>query len=221
MRNMAEVRNTLKNGGEIRNLTDGKVGEKDVPAVQKSNTGKSAGPGPVGQPADSQRAGGEVRAGQKVLSDAVTGKEASQLEAAQRLSGLAGASATAKLLGLDLRPTMLGALVAPPGNSDFLRHLSPTMRRTIMRSMLAKQRKRMRRLARFLRDEKDQREQGGQEEDEQGFLEAINGPSELKAAGLVRAIEELGKTAKMLDVLDELLALQDYTISQMGTFSKG
>lgn len=216
---MAEVRNTLKNGGEIKNLTDGKVSDRDVPGVQKSSSGRAAGAGPVGKPADSQKTGAELRPGEKILGDAVTGKEASQLEAAQRLSGLAGASATERLLGLDLRPTMLGALVAPPGNSDFLRHLSPTMRRTIMRNMLSKQRKRMRRLARFLRDERDQQQED--QDDEQGFLEAINGSADIESENLVKAIEELGKTAKMLDVLDELLALQDYTISQIGTFSKG
>jgi len=218
---MAEIRNLLKNGAEITKLTDGKVGERDVPGVQKSASGSTSGR-PVGQPNESQRPQSEVRSGERVSADAVTGKAASQLEAAQRLSSLGGASATERLLGLDLKPTMLGALVAPPGNSDFLRHLSPTMRRTIMRNMLSRQRKRMRRLARFLRDEREQQNPQSDEEDQdQSFLEAVNGPLELEASNLGRAIDELGKSARMLDVLDELLAMQDYTISQIGTFAQG
>lgn len=218
---MAEVRNLLKNGSEIPNLTDGKVGGRDVPGVQKSSAG-SAGTGrPVGQPEDTQRPQAEVRSGQKVLNDAVKGKESSQLEAAQRLSSLGGASATERLLGLDLKPTMLGALIAPPGNSDFLRHLSPTMRRTIMRNMLSRQRKRMRKLARFLRDEREGQQRDEDENQEESFLAAVSGPLELEASNLGRAIDQLGRSARMLDVLDELLAMQDYTISQIGSFSQG
>lgn len=218
---MAEVRNVLRNGAEVKNLSDGKVADRDVPGVQKAGSGTTSGTGkPVGQPDEAQRPQAEVRSGDGVRNEAVKGKEASQLEAAQRLSSLGGASATERLLGLDLKPTMLGALVAPPGNNDFLRHLTPTMRRTIMRNMLARQRKRMKRLARFLREEREQHNQG-ENSDEESFLEAVASPMELSESDLNRAIGELGKSARMLDVLDELLVMQDYTISQIGTFSQG
>lgn len=218
---MAEIRNVLKNGGEVRDLTDGKVADRSLPAVQKSGTRDAAATGKqVGGPSDADRTGTEVKKGQQVKTDAVFGKGSSQFEAAKLLSGLGGASATEKLLGLDLRPTMAGALIAPPGNTDFIRHLSPTMRRTLMRNMLERQRKRMRRLARFLRDE---REQHGHDHDapDESFLETVNGPAETDETNLARAIAELGKSARMLDVLDELLSMQDYTISQIGTYSQG
>jgi hypothetical protein len=35
------------------------------------------------------------------------------------------------------------------------------------------------------------------------------------------AKSELSRAGMMLDLLQELLTMQDYTISQMGTFSKG
>ena len=38
---------------------------------------------------------------------------------------------------------------------------------------------------------------------------------------ILRATGELDKTARMLDILDEMLAMQDYTISQIGTFTQG
>ncbi len=207
---MAEIKNVMGSGAELKNLSDGKVADKAGGAKI-----------PVGQTGDAQRA--EVKTGQNVLLDALAGKDASQLDAGERLSSLGGSSAVDKLLGLDQRPTMLGALIAPPGNSDFLRHLSPTMRRTIMRNMLSRQRQRMRRLARFLREEKDNQdsEDERRENEQESFLEAISEPLMLEETQVVRAVDELGKTARMLDVLDELLALQDYTISQIGTFSQG
>lgn len=219
---MAEIKNITGSGGELKNLTDGKTAERDVPNVQKTTADAGGTKNPVGQPGDTQRA--EVKPGQKILSDAITGKETSQLDTAQKLSLLGGTSAVDKLLGLDMRPTMLGALVAPPGNNDFLRHLSPIMRRTIMRNMLSRQRKRMRRLARFLREERDNQdtdEQKRENEREESFLEVVSEPMMLEESQVGRAIDELGRTARMLDVLDELLAMQDYTISQIGTFSQG
>ncbi len=221
---MTDINKLSVNNSDLKNLTDGKTAERDVPSVQKTATDAGGGTKiPVGQPGDAQQAG--IKNGQKILADALTGKDASQLDAAQRLSLLGGSSAVDKLLGLDMRPTMLGALVAPPGNSDFLRHLSPTMRRTIMRNMLSRQRKRMRRLARFLRDEKDNQEseeqQSSRERDEESFLEVVSEPLLLEESQVGRAIDELGRTARMLDVLDELLAMQDFTISQIGTFSHG
>jgi len=125
------------------------------------------------------------------------------------------------LIGLDLRPTMVGALAPPPGNSEFLRHISPQMRRTIMRKMLSKQRERMRRLARFLRDREQSGEGESNEPDRESFTEMISEPLEPNQIQMTKAIGEIDKTARMLDILDEMLAMQDYTISQIGTFSQG
>lgn len=136
------------------------------------------------------------------------------------ISLLGGVSATDRLLGLDLRPTTTGILAAPPGNQEFLRHLSATNRRTIMRKMLNKQRERMRRLARYLRDQKDENEEN-HEFDRESFLEVISESVELDRAHIQRAANELDKAARMLDILDEMLTMQDYTISQMGTFTHG
>lgn len=218
---MAEIKNIMGSGSELKNLTDGKTAERDVPNVQRTTTDASGVKIPVGQPGDANKA--EIKPGQGILTDAVTGKDASQLDAAQKLSLLGGTSAVDKLLGLDMRPTMLGVMVAPPGNSDFLRHITPTMRRTIMRNMLSRQRNRMKKLARYLRDEKDQHESEEQTENEQteSFLEAVSEPLMLEQKQVGRAIDELGRTARMLDVLDELLVMQDYTISQIGTYSQG
>src|SRR5918997_1248734 len=72
---------------------------------------------------------------------------------AENLPARGGASAVEELLGLNRLPTAVGALAAPPGNSEALRHMTPTMRRTIMRGLLDKQREKMRRLALVLRGE--------------------------------------------------------------------
>ena len=143
-------------------------------------------------------------------------------EAAKQLSMLGGVSATGRLLGLDLRPTMTGILTPPPGNAEFLRHLPPQSRRTVMRKMLNKQRERMRRLARFLRDRRDQTSEAGSGADEsESFLEVLDEPVEIDRAKMARAMSELEKAARMLNILDEMLAMQDYTISRIGTFTQG
>ena len=92
-----------------------------------------------------------------------------------------------------------------------------------MRNMLERQRKRMRRLARFLREERDNQdnEEQRREEERESFMEVVTEPLALEESQVGRAIDELGRTARMLDVLDEMLAMQDYTISQIGTFSQG
>ena len=177
---------------------------------------------PVGQPGEAER----LPQSQKILSDATVGRDATQTEAAKHLTLLGGVSATDRLLGLDLRPTMTGALAPPPGNNEFLRHVSPQMRRTIMRKMLNKQRERMRKLARYLRDRRDESGNGNSDEDRESFLEVIAEKMQLEEYNtdqnqIVRATGELDKTARMLDILDELLAMQDYTISQIGTFTQG
>lgn len=222
---MAEIKNV--NRGDVNNPTQNQINERDVPRVSQSSVKTNQTEFPVGQPPGTQSPVDtpDLPPGQKILPDAVTGRDETQLEAARQLTTLGGASATDRLLGLDLRPTMTGALSAPPGNSEFLRHLSPQVRRTIMRKMLTKQRERMRRLARFLRERHDESNGGsgndGGEEDRESFLEVISEPRELDRAQITRATGELDKAARMLDILDEMLTMQDYTISQIGTFSQG
>ncbi|HEX8738371.1 MAG TPA: hypothetical protein VF721_23770 [Pyrinomonadaceae bacterium] len=226
---MADIKNVNRSGNEINNLTQNQINDRDVPRVSQSSVKTNQTEFPVGQPTGTQAPVDtpNLPPGQKILPDAVTGRDETQLEAARQLTTLGGASATDRLLGLDLRPTMTGALSAPPGNSEFLRHLSPQMRRTIMRKMLNKQRERMRRLARFLRERHDESANGGSgsnndgDEDRESFLEVISEPMELDRTQITRATGELDKAARMLDILDEMLTMQDYTISQIGTFSQG
>ena len=224
---MPDIKN-VNRGGEVNNLTQNQIGDRDVPRVSQSSVKTNQTEFPVGQPTGTQPPvdTANLPPGQKILPDAVTGRDGTQLEAAKQLSSLGGAAATDRLLGLDLRPTMTGALTAPPGNSEFLRHLSPQMRRTIMRKMLSKQRERMRRLARFLRERHDESANGESgdndaHEDRESFLEVISEPMELDRTQITRATGELDKAARMLDILDEMLTMQDYTISQIGTFSQG
>ncbi|MCD9185732.1 MAG: hypothetical protein LUM44_04825 [Pyrinomonadaceae bacterium] len=218
---MADIKNVNRSGGnEINNLTNNQINDKDAPRVAQSSVKSNQTNFPVGQPQETRLP--VDPATQKILPDAATGRDITQLEAGKQLSSLGGVSATDRLLGLDLRPTMTGVLAAPPGNSEFLRHLSPQARRTIMRKMLSKQRERMRRLARYLRDKRDESdEQNDGEAERESFLEVITEPVELDRLHITRATGELDKAARMLDILDEMLAMQDYTISQIGTFSQG
>lgn len=183
-------------------------------------------PGPLGQPTGMPAA--PLAPGQKVLPDVLAGRDPSQLAAAEQLRARGGASAVDELLGLNQRPTLMGALAPPPGNSEALRHMTPTMRRTAMRNLLDRQRGRLRGLAQLLRRERDgEDEQGNQRGDgqEQSFAEEVVEPALARAPlgeeQAERARLELGSAAQMMDLLSELLAMQDYAISQMGTFSQG
>lgn len=181
-------------------------------------------PGPLGQPTGMPAA--PLAPGQKVLPDVLAGRDPSQLAAAEQLRARGGASAVDELLGLNQRPTLMGALAPPPGNSEALRHMTPTMRRTVMRNLLDRQRGRLRGLAQLLRRERDgEDERGGRrgDEQEQSFADELAEParSALAEEHAERARVELGSAAQMLDLLSELLAMQDYAISQMGTFSQG
>lgn len=221
---MADIKNVNRSGSEVKNLTDNQIREREAPRVPQTGVKGNQTEFPVGQPTEARQPidTANLPPEQKVLPDAATGRDATQLEAAKQLSSLGGASATDRLLGLDLRPTMVGALAPPPGNSEFLRHISPQMRRTIMRKMLSKQRERMRRLARFLREREQSGEDGeGNEPERESFTELIAEPLELNQTQLTKAVGDIDKTARMLDILDEMLAMQDYTISQIGTFSQG
>ena len=175
---------------------------------------------PVGLPAPPSTA--------PLMPDALAGRDPSQLVAAEQMRARGGAGATEELLGLNLVPTMAGALAPPPGNAEALRHMTPTMRRTLMRNLLDKQRGQMRRLAHLMRRERDGERRGGEESPDEGADGRQSAPDETPAAlrpldeaQSARARAELGSAARMLDLLDELLAMQDYAVSQMGTFSQG
>lgn len=184
------------------------------PAAQTADT--PIGPrGPLGQPTG-MPVPVEPGKSEQVLPDAIAGRDPTQLIAAEQMRQAGGASATAELLGLNLQPTMIGAFLAPPGNSEALRHLTPTMRRATVRSLLIKQRAQMRRLVRLL--DRDSDERHSNEDDEQTRDAFDQQPRNLpyeKERG------QLASAVGMLCLLEELLAMQDYTISRMGTFSKG
>ena len=216
-------RNTPPSQNQIR---DG------APATPQPDQGNSAQqpvgqPGLLGQPTGLP-VGGTDAPQPAVLTDVLAGRDASQLNAAEQMRTHGGVSATEELLGLNLRPTMAGALPAPPGNSEALRHMTPAMRRAVLRGVLDKQRDSLRRLAHLLRREQDegQRQPGDapDERDGEGEASAQESLAELSTLDQTRvetARGELAQTARMLDLLDELLLMQDYAISHMGTFSQG
>ena len=226
---MAEV-GGVGGGGQVAPQNQGRDGGAagvNRAGAQAPDAGQPVGqPGPLGQPTGIAVPGTPGQVG--VLPDVLAGRDASQLQAAEQMRARGGASATDELLGLNRQPTMMGALAAPPGNSEALRHMTPTMRRTVMRGLLEKQRERMRRLALLLRRERDGGGgSGGGHEDESSSFEQQAGDFRPEAlmtldeAQMARARQELGHTARMLDLLDDLLAMQDYAVSQMGTFSQG
>jgi hypothetical protein len=191
------------------------------PGVQPEGLATPVGqPGPQGQPVGLPAPPTTA----PLMPDALAGRDPSQLVAAEQMRARGGASATEELLGLNRRPTVMGALAAPPGNAEALRHMTPTMRRTLMRNLLDKQRAQMRRLAQNMRRGRDGRgggEESAEDERQHPQLEGTDALSPADEAQLARARAELGSAARMLDLLDELLAMQDYAISQMGTFSQG
>lgn len=204
-------------------------GQAEAPGVNpaaQSVAGTEGSAAPVGQPGVLGQPVGlpAPPTAAPLMPDALAGRDPSQLVAAEQMRARGGAGATEELLGLNRQPTMLGVLAAPPGNAEALRHMTPTMRRTLMRGLLDKQRGQMRRLAQLMRRERDGRDGEGEESpDEDGRFEqfetaALVPPDEAQRA---RARAELGSAARMLDLLDELLAMQDYAVSQMGTFSQG
>lgn len=220
---MADVRNINQGVGNKTSLIDNQVIDTDVPGVARTAERMSTISKPVGKPQERGLDSGTLQPGQRVLRDPLSGRDPSQINAARQLADLGGATALDRLLGLDLRPTVTGLLSPPPGNSEFLRNLSPQMRRSIMRKMLGKQREKMRRLARFVRkhgDPEEDRDEARQELRE-SFIDVISEPASFSTEQLSQAAAELDRTARMLDVLEELLAMQDYTISQMGTFAQG
>lgn len=206
-------------------------GQADAAAVSPSGQPVAPPEGlaaPVGQPGQLGQPVGlpAPPATAPLMPDALAGRDPSQLVAAEQMRARGGASATEELLGLNRQPTMLGALAAPPGNAEALRHMTPTMRRTLMRNLLDKQRGQMRRLAQLMRRERDgQRSEDEDSPDGDGrpeqFEASVSALSPVDEAQRARARAELGSAARMLDLLDELLVMQDYAVSQMGTFSQG
>lgn len=190
------------------------------PGVQPEGLATPVGqPGPQGQPVGLPAPPSTA----PLMPDALAGRDPSQLVAAEQMRARGGGTATEELLGLNRQPTIAGALPPPPGNAEALRHMTPTMRRTLMRNLLDKQRAQMRRLAHLMRRERDGRGEG-EESDEDGRpaeFEAAVFAAQPDEAQRARARAELGSAARMLDLLDELLAMQDYAVSQMGTFSQG
>jgi hypothetical protein len=161
-----------------------------------------------------------------LMSDVVTGRDLSQLVAADKLRSNGGASATDVLLGLNHQPSILGGLLAPPGNLEALRHLTPSMRRNVLRTLLSKQRNQMRRLVAVARDEEQRHQRNEQNDDEEAnATENLLPVSENHLGEIVfhnrRVYQDLAATTKMLDLLDELLNMQDYTLSQVGSFAQG
>ncbi len=218
---MADIKNLTQAAANVR-LTDNQVIDTDKPGVARTAERLASVAKPVGQP---QESGGtqdtsSLPPGPRVLNESVLGRDPGQLKAARQLVDLGGAAALDRLLGLDLRPTMTGLIIPPPGNGEFLKNLSPSMRRSIMRKMLDKQREKMRRLAKFVRKHHD-RENTDEDDNDESFLDVVSDPVNYTPEQLTRAAADLDRTARMLDILEELLAMQDYTISQMGTFSQG
>ncbi|MEP6925316.1 MAG: hypothetical protein ABI954_12690 [Pyrinomonadaceae bacterium] len=224
---MADIKSIGNGGLPSPNLNQAKPVEMPNATMKNAGQTESTINLPVGQPGETGQPNVLPQLpSEKIFSDAVTGRDRSQLDAADQLRSSAGISATDKLLGLHLQPTIAGALTAPPGNSEALRHLTPAMRRATMRGLLSKQRERTRRLAKFVRRERDQ--QNGEQEDteqqqrEESFISLLTeGGMELSPDQVNRATDELVTMARMLDLLDEMLNLQDYTFSQMGSFSQG
>jgi hypothetical protein len=161
-----------------------------------------------------------------LMPNVVTGRDATQQIAAEKMRSNAGYSATEVLLGLNRQPSTTGILLAPPGNLDALRHITPTMRRTVLRNLLAKQRAQMRRLAAVMRDDERNENHSDAENQDAVEQEAVN----IETTNVLptvskfyndKAYRDLAATTKMLDLLYELLSMQDYTLSQMATRADG
>ncbi len=229
---MAEIKNI---GGQplpvdpkaakIADDAAGKLPNQQLPQTAAVEDGSSVGRGTIGQPVGLPET--EPTTQNALMPGVVTGRDASQMIAAEKLRSNGGHSATDVLLGLNRQPSTLGVLLAPPGNIEMLRHLTPASRRKILRNLLTKQRGQMRQIVAVMRDD-EQRQQSNEDnhdaENENNPTEILSPDSSSDAAAKFynrRALRDLQATTKMLDMLDELLGMQDYTLSQMGTFAQG
>ncbi|HXG83120.1 MAG TPA: hypothetical protein VNI84_03745 [Pyrinomonadaceae bacterium] len=205
-------RNAAKIADEAVKLPDG----KSPNAAGETAVGRGTAGQPIGQPTT------EPTTQNALMPNVVTGRDPSQLIAPEKMRSNAGHSATDVLLGLNRQPSTLGAMLAPPGNLAALRHLSPQMRRTVLRNLLTKQRGQMRRLVAVMRDaERRTPDEENQNEENAGETPTVLTPVGESAFYNRRAVQDLEATTRMLDLLDELLGMQDYTLSQMGTFAQG
>jgi hypothetical protein len=129
------------------------------------------------------------------LPDALAGRDPSQLIAAEQLRGAGGESITAALLGLNARPTMAGALTAPPGNIEFFRHLTAAGRRAMVRRLLRKQHGEMRRLILLVErgPQREQHHESGQSEAAYSSGETLVLNGEPVEEGIVRSVDEPGR----------------------------
>ena len=191
-------------------------GQSGENAVGRDSSGQ-----PIGVPPQTPLTQNEL------MSEVVTGRDLSQIVAAEHLRANGGISATDVLLGLNQQPSMLGGLLAPPGNLEALRHLTPPTRRKILRDLLSKQKNQMRRLVTVARDDEQHQQQDEQppENEIAETVEEVNSIQPQRETSLgfhnQRVYQDLAAATKMLDLLDELLNMQDYTLSQIGSFSQG
>ncbi len=203
--------------------TDGDAGRLPGQPLPQNPAETSVGRGAAGQPVGLPNLDPTTQ--NALMPDVVTGRDASQLVSAEKMRSNGGDSATDVLLGLNRQPSTSGVLLAPPGNLEALRHLSPQMRRSVLRNLLSKQRGQMRGLIAVMRDEKQERqsrdETNQDAENESVSEEIFNLPVSAASFYNQRAVRDLEATTRMLDLLDEMLGMQDYTLSQMGTFAQG
>lgn len=195
-----------------------------LPNQQLPQTGgeNSVGRGTFGQPVGLPQTDPTTQ--NALMPNVVTGRDATQQIAAEKMRSNAGYSATEVLLGLNRQPSTSGILLAPPGNLDALRHITPTMRRTALRNLLAKQRAQMRRLAAVMRDEEESekhQDAENQDAEQEENIETTNNLPQVSKFYNDKAYRDLAATTRMLDLLYELLSMQDYTLSQMATRADG
>ncbi|OYT70884.1 MAG: hypothetical protein CFK52_09675 [Chloracidobacterium sp. CP2_5A] len=170
-------------------------------------------PGEIGQPRGLPAP--EAPGQKNILPDALLGRDPSQALAAEQLRATGGASATEELLGLNQQPTMPGAILPPLGNDVALRHLTPTMRRELLRRLLDRQQRNARRLLAVLpRDEEETSERRRRRAlpEEAAGAEAL---AALPEPQRERAASELHQSLRLLELIDRLMALQDETLAQM------
>ena len=148
--------NSVRNKSAELNKTQ--IGQVDTGVSQNQNKTKENTSANENQRQRHSDGVAEKTVTQKLMPDAITGKDPSQLLSVDKLSEIGSFSSTEKLLGLDQRPTILGILPPPVGNQEALKHLSPAMRRTILRNLINKQRDKMKHLAFFVRKLKDEAE---------------------------------------------------------------
>jgi len=150
-----------------------------------------------------------------ILPDALLGRDPSQVLAAEQLRATGGASATEELLGLNQQPTMPGTILPPLGNDVALRHLTPTMRRELLRKLLDRQQRNARRLLAIL--PRDEEESDPERRRRRALPENLPAPEALALPEpqRQRAAQELHQSLRLLELIDRLMTMQDETLAQM------